>query len=78
LHDAVAGEKLNIPSIGVMTAGFVHAAELMARVLGADGYRFVTIEHPISSASTQQLAERAATAVQDSAGILIGETAGLG
>ena len=34
-----------------MTDRFVTAAELMARVLGADGYPFAVIEHPISSAS---------------------------
>src|SRR3546814_20360462 len=32
LHDAVAGERLGIPSVGVMTTKFVSAAELMARV----------------------------------------------
>jgi len=70
LHDAVAGEKLAIPSVGIMTAGFVHAAALMAQVLGADGYRFVTIEHPVSSATSLQLAERASFAVRESMRIL--------
>lgn len=45
-----------------MTEMFVSAAELMARVLGADGYPFVTIGHPISSASTDVLAEWARVA----------------
>ncbi len=38
-----------------MTEKFVSAAELMGRVLGADGYPFVTIPHPISSATGEQL-----------------------
>ncbi len=38
------------------------AAELMARVLGAEGYPFVTIGHPMSSASSEVLAEWARTA----------------
>lgn len=45
-----------------MTSQFVSAAELMGRVLGADGYPFVVIEHPISSASPEALAERAEAA----------------
>ncbi len=42
-----------------MTTAFVSAAELMSQVLGADGYPFVVIDHPISSATTEQLAARA-------------------
>ena len=37
--------------MAVMTTRFVSAAELMARVLGMPGYPFVTIPHPVSSAS---------------------------
>lgn len=58
-----------------MTSKFVSAAELMARVLGADGYPFVVIEHPISSATPDVLFERARKAVADSAGILVGAAA---
>jgi hypothetical protein len=74
LHDAVAGEKLGIPSIGIMTSTFVSAAELMARVLGADGYPFVTIDHPISSATQDVLMERARKAASASINILTGPT----
>lgn len=68
----MTAEKLGVPAIGVMTSQFVSAADLMARVLGADGFEFVTIEHPISSASTQALQERAAQALLDSERILTG------
>ena len=47
-----------------MTEEFANAAELMGRVLGADAYPFVVIEHPISSAGERELAERARTAAQ--------------
>lgn len=70
MHDAVAGDRFSIPSVGIMTEQFVSAAQLMAQVLGAQGYDFVTIEHPISSASAQQLHERAIVAVEASARIL--------
>jgi len=54
-----------------MTEQFVSAAELMGRVLGADGYPFVTIPHPISSASSEQLAERGRLAAEECRGHLV-------
>ncbi len=57
-----------------MTERFVSAAELMASVLGADGYPFVTIPHPISSASTDALSETASVAAAACADILLGST----
>ena len=47
-----------------MTEKFVSAAELMARVLGADGHPFVTILHPISSATDEQLMAAARAAAE--------------
>ena len=47
-----------------MTEKFVSAAELMGRVLAAKGYPFVVIPHPISSASPDELEERARVAAQ--------------
>ena len=55
-----------------MTSMFASAADLMARALGAEGYRYVVIEHPISSASAEMLAERAKQAAAESAAILLG------
>jgi hypothetical protein len=75
LHDALIGERLGKPSIGVMTTEFVSAADLMARILGAEDYRYVTIEHPISSADPQALTAWARKAAAESADILIGRQA---
>ena len=47
-----------------MTEKFVSAAELMARVLGADGHPFVPIPHPISSATDEQLTAAARAAAE--------------
>jgi hypothetical protein len=55
-----------------MTSQFVSAAQLMARVLGAEGYRFVVIDHPVSSASDEELSRRAKEAVAASVDILLG------
>jgi hypothetical protein len=72
LHDAIIGERLGLPSVGIMTSNFVSAAELMARALGAEGTRFVVIDHPISSATPEDLAARARKAVAESVEILRG------
>ena len=53
-----------------MTSMFVSAADVMARALGAEGYRYVVIDHPISSASTEALAERARRAAAECAALL--------
>ncbi len=66
---------MGIPSVAIMTTKFASAAELMARVLGADGYPFVTIEHPVSSATPEVLSERARTAALEGAAILAGSAA---
>ena len=54
-----------------MTSKFIDAAELMARSLGAEGYPFVVVDHPISSASPEQLAEQARRAVREGIGTLV-------
>ena len=53
-----------------MTEKFVSAAVLMARVLGAEDHPFVTIPHPISSATDEQLTAAARVAADDIAAIL--------
>jgi hypothetical protein len=53
-----------------MTEKFASAAELMARVLGADGYRFVTILHPISSATDDRLVAAARAAAVECVDLL--------
>ena len=64
MHDAVRSERVGTPALGVMTNRFVSAAELMARVLGATDYKFAVIDHPVSSASDTELANKAEQAVE--------------
>ena len=64
-------EKQGVPAIGVMTTRFVSAAELMCRVLGMPDYRFVVIDHPISSASDETLAAYARATVDQARKLLI-------
>ena len=56
-------ERQGVPAIGVMTTRFASAAELMSRVLGMPDYKFVVIDHPVSSATDADLAERAKAAL---------------
>ena len=55
-----------------MTTEFVSAAELMSRVLGAEDHPFIVIDHPVSSATPEQLFERARMTVVDASAILTG------
>jgi hypothetical protein len=57
--------------MAVMTTRFVSAAELMARVLGFDGYRFAVIPHPISSAADAALRDMAAAAAEQAGRLLL-------
>jgi hypothetical protein len=72
LHDAIIGERLGLPSVGIMTSMFVGAAELMARALGAEQFAFVVVDHPISSAAPETLAQRARRAAAESVAVLRG------
>ena len=54
-----------------MTENFVSAAELMRQVLNAEDVPFVTIVHPISSATTDELQLRAQAAADECAALLI-------
>tara|TARA_B100000686_G_scaffold328943_1_gene389572 strand:+ start:163 stop:384 length:222 start_codon:yes stop_codon:yes gene_type:complete len=60
LHDAISSERLGTPAVGVMTNKFISAADLMAKVLGSPGFQYAIIDHPVSSASDEELAEKAA------------------
>ena len=55
-----------------MTSAFTSAADMMARSLGAEGYRYVVVEHPISSASAEALGERARQAAAEAAKLVLG------
>ena len=48
-----------------MTSKFVSAAELMSRAMGAENYPFVTVSHPISSATKDELKIQAGNALQE-------------
>ena len=60
-----------MPALGVMTTRFVSAAELMCRVLGMPDYRFAVIDHPISSASDEEIEAYARTTIEQARALLV-------
>jgi hypothetical protein len=54
-----------------MTTRFVSAAEMMRRVLGMPDYAFAVIDHPVSSATDAELAERARSAIEQGVKMLV-------
>ena len=57
--------------MGVMTTRFASAAEMMGKVLGLPGYEFAVIDHPVSSASDAELADRAKAALEQGCRLLV-------
>ena len=54
-----------------MTTRFASAAEMMGRVLGMPGYAFPVIEHPVSSATDEELKVRARAAIEQGCKLLL-------
>ncbi len=54
-----------------MTTRFASAAEMMSRVLGMPDYKFATIDHPVSSASDEELAAKARIAIEQGCRLLL-------
>lgn len=71
MHDSIKSEQFGIPSISIMTSKFVSAAEMMSRALGAEEYPFVIINHPISSASKDELKIQASIALKEGVNLIL-------
>jgi hypothetical protein len=61
---------MGTPAVAVITTGFVDAAALMARAAGFADYRFAVIEHPISSATDDDLAAKARATLEQARRLL--------
>jgi hypothetical protein len=58
IRDAIALEKLGIPTATVVTTEFVRETELQRRALGMDDLIPVITGHPVSSITDEEIAER--------------------
>ena len=57
-------EKRGVAAVAVCTEPFEETARTMAERAGFSDYKFILVEHPISSLSREQVRERAADAVE--------------
>jgi hypothetical protein len=77
LHNATELGKLGIPTVALCTEPFARTAESMARRRGFPSYRYVLVEHPLSSARPDGIRARADKAFPDVVSILLGHQAEL-
>ena len=77
MHNATELEKLGIPTAVLCTEPFDNTAKSMAKRRGFPNYRYVLVEHPLSSARSEGIEARARKALPEVIGILLGEGAEL-
>ena len=65
MHDALTLEDRGVPCALICTDTFVHTANIMAENLGARGYPYAVVEHPIGRLDADHLADRIELAVPD-------------
>jgi len=58
IRDAVALEKLGIPSAAIITIEFVKETELTLQALGMPNFASVVIDHPVSSITQDEIERR--------------------
>jgi hypothetical protein len=58
IRDAVALEKLGVPSAAVITTEFVRETQLTRQALGMPDFEPVVIDHPVSSITQEEIAAR--------------------
>lgn len=65
MADGAIFERRGVPAAAIITHTFTRAAAVMARRYGYPDYRYVAVQHPISSLDEAQIRERAAQALPD-------------
>ena len=58
IRDAIALEKLGIPTAAIITTEFVRETELTRRALGTPNFEAVVIDHPVSSITQDEINAR--------------------
>lgn len=58
IRDAMALERLGVPSAAIITTEFVHETELTGRALGMPDFAPVVIDHPVSSITLDEIGAR--------------------
>jgi hypothetical protein len=72
LHNATEIEKRGTPVVVVCTEPFARTAESMAKRRGYPNYRYILVEHPLSSARPEGVRRRAEKALPEMLSIILG------
>ena len=73
MHNATELERLGIPTVVLCTEPFAKTAENMAKRRGFPNYRYILVEHPLSSARPEGIMARAREALPEVISILLGD-----
>jgi hypothetical protein len=73
MHDAISLEALGVPTAVIVTAEFVHEADVQRRALGMPDLAPVVIDHPLSTLTDAQIQARAAQALPQAIAVWLGQ-----
>lgn len=59
MFDAIIFEKLGVPAVPIITRPFAPTAAAVGNLHGLPDYRYVAVDHPITSLTAEQLRDRA-------------------
>jgi hypothetical protein len=57
--DGIVLERHGVPAASILTDAFTSSGNAMAKTMGAAGYRYAMVPHPVSNLSREECAERA-------------------
>jgi hypothetical protein len=77
VRDSIALEKLGIPSAVIITTEFVRETELTRQAVGMKQLEPVVISHPVSSITTEEVAQRVAQIKEQAQQVWLGTKAPL-
>lgn len=73
MHDAIQVESHGIPGVAICTEPFRVGAAQLAKMRGAEGFRFAVVQHPLGSLDEAALLQRAEAAVPQVVAIATGQ-----
>ena len=71
MHDGISFEQYGKPSLVLCTHPFDPTGRMIAKTLGLPDFRYALVDHPIGSASTEQLCARALDGYEQGLQILL-------
>jgi hypothetical protein len=71
--DTILMEQRGVPSAAICTDALKPAADAMARIQGAPGYRYAVVPHPVSSLDPDAVQQHAKLAAPQVLSILKGD-----